>query len=883
MITGIPGKEFLIFFVLLKNKSSDKLSNHVFWALAIFIYSILTFLSYGILKDLYFWREDFASMYLSNMGQLYRWPYQGVTIINYPPFLLFANQPFGYALASLVLYIALSITLTFFVWKLTKSKTAGFLAGLIFSSGHIGSEALLLLSYGPSSVAYMTALLILILIYWHYLQNRSFTKWLMVAVLYAALILLISYRAHNILLLLLITNLCVNPWKTALRKSIHLIPLLAITLMAYLLLPSILGWYGLKNTTYYLRLNNPVFSLSSNLNLLTDIGNFFIPSSVQANIGNIDQKLNLLMGSFVGFAFLSAAVFFMLFTKNKKIVRISIFFALCYLFSLIIYHYSEYDLTHPSWHRYLFYSFPFFAAFMAIALKETFFRTKNLFVNLAGVVLLFTIIFNNVNASTNSDFIKSIHQRSLRTVNLINNLKSYISAFSGKTLFYFDVVSDAPTQANFNGILSSGIFPTETSLAFIYNKPVGDIKIVDYYDDFLKEYQTGNYQDAYVFFYDKNEKLIDLNETLTVSKNLNQKINLNLSESKVVLDSKSVDDNEITFDNGVIKYKSKVKKTNTGFKSVNRPLDIEAIFPLTLKPTKIEVKMTLKLLPDQIADFPYTNGEVDNLPKNGNLSLINNERTRKMLFDYISERENFRKVAYVTSSGYENPGRDQYLVDGDPKTSWIANKKMWNLGHKPWIQVNLPDDHTFSEVRWVSTYATRIPVSYQYQVFDDNIGSWKTIYSVNNHLVKKNEYVIDKLPTVIKSVKIFRMVIFASSGDFPALSEIEILKNQYNVSSSKANFFMQYPLFKISDETTLNEILHAIQDNLKLKIYPISDKYPDISSSVGVTNNLFLDGKTHTYSFILPFGGTSLKSLIFQFPNVPLEAQIESISLKKVN
>src|SRR3989344_8289716 len=107
-----------------------------FWIFTIISYALFVFIIYGFVKDLYFWRDDFALLYRLQQGSLFDFPYQGWSLTYYPIYLLFKNITQAYFISSLIVYLLLSVITCFFVLKLTGDKVIGFLSGLILSSGY---------------------------------------------------------------------------------------------------------------------------------------------------------------------------------------------------------------------------------------------------------------------------------------------------------------------------------------------------------------------------------------------------------------------------------------------------------------------------------------------------------------------------------------------------------------------------------------------------------------------------------------------------------------------------------------------------------------------------------------------------------------------------
>ena len=65
-----------------------------------------------------------------------------------------------------------------------------------------------------------------------------------------------------------------------------------------------------------------------------------------------------------------------------------------------------------------------------------------------------------------------------------------------------------------------------------------------------------------------------------------------------------------------------------------------------------------------------------------------------------------------------------------------------------------------------------------------------------------------------------------------------------------------------------------------MEFYYLSDKYISKSEKGVVTVPVKIDRIYHTYEFIIPPNGTNLNGLVIKFPNIPIEAEIRSLSLE---
>lgn len=824
-----------------------KIFDKYFWFISTGIFSLISVFSYGFIKSLFFWREDFRLIYsFFSHEQYYFWPYQGLNVIYYPFYMLFRNQPTGYFISALILYIVLAIILSIFVYKITKNKAASFLSGLIFSSGYIGSESMFMVMLAIVSNLYLILLLLLILIYLNFLRLFSLRNYLFAIFLYFLMVTLISHRAFSGCLIIFLTDLY---WTTKNKKinfnsirgsSVRSAPFFIVMIIVYLTFPLVFGHQETLATSSYRHLYQLAINVV-NLNTWKDFGNFLIPTPVQDLAINYFTKDNFrtFIGTLAGGILFILAFGYIYFSKiSKKDKKTLIYLFIVFIISFLPYHIIEYNFDHPSWHRYLLYGYVFYVALLGLAINN--------FPKVLGLLVTVVIVSLNIYWSNNSELADILKDRSAQAPKFFLSLKEGINLKNGKSLIYLDSIDNPKAEATLNSLLASGVFPSETALAAVYNQKLDNFKIVETYEDFIREQSTNHYSQISQFFYDANRNLtkVDSGEKIQPQ---------------------------------VLSLASDNRQFST---YLNNEVSIDTDNFSSIKPVQVQIVIRSIIDPSKIQNFPYQEKSSD-LSNEVEIKKIVDNSKLDLLLQYIKDREGFRRNARVTSNGEEYPGKADYSIDGNLETSWFSKKKLWVMGGQPYLQINLPSNYLISEVRWICTYPTRIPLAYRYEVSNDGI-IWRNILEKNDPSIKSNRYVVDQINPI--KTRYFRMVILSSSGDFPAISEIELLNGKYygQIDSNIANYFYEHPFTFVKDYDDLQKIISLVSTYSKFRIYPISDKYPDQLHSIRIDNNLILDSSYHLYTISLPSGGTKLKKLLIEFPDLPIKGSIESVTLNSL-
>lgn len=812
--------------------------NKYFWLLSFISFSLLSILSYGFIKDLYFWHEDYVYINSFYTEWYHHAFYTGELIVLYLFFLLFGDQPMGYFLSALVIYMLLSFTVAFFAYFFSKSRKVAFISGLFFASGYIGSENMQMVEIGITHTLYLILSMFTLIIFAMSRIRDSMRLWFFSFILFILSIFLVPVRGHTLIVLLFLTEiyLILNSSKKP----------------YFLLSRNIAGRLSLFILSFYLfykfvikagsGLTSDKFTIKAGLNLLSDFGNFLLPSEYLVSLFGIASNTTTIpIASIVGFILLLAlAIVVFCFRKDKKFRTLFFFLVFSWIATYILIFWRETGYSHSSWFRYLFFPYPFYVILLALCITRLFSQSKSKKIKYLGLFCMILVVVSNLVFGYISPTRKFRLERSLYVQKFVSDLKTFVPLIEGKSLFYFDVEYDPFTLNLFSTFLQGGRARYETSLAFFYHLPTDDVKLAMTYDDFISEYKKDIYKNAYVFFYSKDYILTDLSKQMTSS-------------------STNIHTVEIS--------SSKISQINENNINVGLSIDPSS-FP-SYRPVQLDIEVQFDSI--EVNNYPYP------VEVSGISDLMKNQNKRKELLNYIVEKNEFKKIAQVkTSESLDRNYTEEFSTDNDLETSWIANKPIF-FASGAWLEITFPDYQEISEIRWRSSYKTRFPTNYDYQVPGDKEGTWKTILSVRDQKVDIEKYIVDKIPKT--QTRVLRMKIYKTSSDSPAITEIEALKHSYELSSNDVDNFLSYPLSGIQNQNEASDILNVLKKYQKVKVYPLTDKFVNKSQTHPIYVPITIDEGINKYSLTLPASGTNFKKIIVEFPLIPLSVKVKSAVL----
>lgn len=247
---------------------------------------VAAFVSYHQLLQMYFWRDDYTGLYLSQKELIgnpaFAYPYQIALLLEKYAWQAFGLNAFNYFLTVIVFYITASWLLFYFLKRLFRDTKIAFFCSLVFAAGYIGQDAMkMTMGDGLGTIIALNMLLISLLTLSIYLQNLK-KIWLICAMIAFFLTLEIAPQRTSSSLIIFMCLDWILSWK---RKNWVLLlrnaSFVLIFLIQYFLHPSVLLLgYKINPPTQFLGLLID-FSPLYLLNHLGTFWNMIIPSHLQ--------------------------------------------------------------------------------------------------------------------------------------------------------------------------------------------------------------------------------------------------------------------------------------------------------------------------------------------------------------------------------------------------------------------------------------------------------------------------------------------------------------------------------------------------------------------------------------------------------------------------
>jgi hypothetical protein len=108
--------------------------------LPLLILALTTLLSYWNVQYMYFWHDDYTTLYQVQQGKLMWFPYHFISILTKALLPLFGLEPTGYMLISIVLYTTAAFLVYSLVYLILNNKLQSLLVTFIFTSGYLGQD-----------------------------------------------------------------------------------------------------------------------------------------------------------------------------------------------------------------------------------------------------------------------------------------------------------------------------------------------------------------------------------------------------------------------------------------------------------------------------------------------------------------------------------------------------------------------------------------------------------------------------------------------------------------------------------------------------------------------------------------------------------------------
>lgn len=843
---------------------------------------LICLISYGQTLLMYFWQDDSALIFklqhqAERMGSFgaglwERGPYQYLVVPFAPFFPIFDKEPLGYFAVGLLSYIIASFAFYYLALEIFKDKKLALIASLIFSAGYVGSDTMFrIINSWQTNIGLI--LTILSFAFYTKYKNINKAKYYFLGLLFFLLsIELVYVRSHSIVLPIIAIEIFYQLKNWNWKKL--LIPLLRIMPFAFFFE----RWYlhdanfGSQGISSFIA-NIIRGQLEQLIVLSANIGNIFIPSTIQQNAINVlmrfklgDYEIILLIFSILitcfyllfriakiknriflimlllliigllfnfycysqgyywyrnlsdivsgqlGISLSIVTVFlsFLIYKKNKAI-SLALFLGWVIAVSQIFGYFTQYPTSiFSTTHRYFSYSLIGFCLWWTgIVLLLKPSKKKTLNV---GLVLASGLILVNLVLGVKYQH-DIVVNRSIPTRQFYQSLLYYYPTISSGSAFYFDVQSDQNYSKKFGDFFSVGSMPETTALGMYYDLDRYDIWMTTSADEIISRLSQGDQ---------------DLNKTYTF----------------------------FYGDNGLINTTDRFRSAILGNANTTLPI------------TPIKLAFEAKVLLDPPKNYPvrYGKGEKYTIDEVSDITMF---LTQYRLFSQTSE----------ISSDSEWSGREiESINDLDTNTSWQGHRIYWGDNQKETISIDLKNEKMINKFAWQTWRESLSPISYQ--IFVSNDGStWQLVYQTDEQQKRDGQWTdVSFDPVVARFIKM--QISKTLSGDSPAISEIFVGNLDKSVNPEEALYFEQDPSFVISNTIEWENLLATIDKFFRINIKwetNKNDQYNEQSSLLAVP-----DGSWHKYEVIIAAGGTRLESLDF-FPSIESKLEVRNIQEKNLS
>ena len=472
-------------------------------------------LAYGQTANMYFWQDDSALIFKLQhpnegvgsfgtgiLGQ--DSPYRYLVTPFVPLYPLFHLEPRGYFIVGILLYFLSAVSVYFLAKQFTKNNLVSLMAGLIYSSGYIGSDTMwrIINSYQTS----LTIILICIalIMYKRYIEKKGILLFIIALLSFVATIEFGFVRGHGILLFIIGMELLYN--FSLIYSPLRLLPFLGL----------FYHWYLDGNSSSRF---GPILIQKLLHGDFTPIGIY------------LQTLRNLFIPDWIPFS-LGLFIFILIAVLLWKRSRILLFSLVIMLGTYVVYFVQYQDQSFSTTQRYLTPSFIGLSIFIAVLLSLII-KNKKLYVISVGVIMLFYLFQVNVIES------QIVAQRSIPARKFYVTLKHEIKHLQKGSLIYFDIKNDGKSQIEFGSFFGVGSMPESTAVAIYYGIDRYDVALPGTFDDLLsmiQKYHTDP-KKVYTFTYDavaglKNtttltrKQLFTQNDSITVTnpEAINQKM-----------------------------------------------------------------------------------------------------------------------------------------------------------------------------------------------------------------------------------------------------------------------------------------------------------------------------------------------------------------------
>lgn len=478
--------------------------NKIFYPISVFLINAgLILFSYGAISKMYFWHDDYTILYYAQQQGPFSWPY--FWIVESAKFLLkiFGLNSLPFFVLELILYLFITLAISYLVFVLTKSKVSSLLSGALFSAGSLGSRGIfVVLGTGINSLFALLLLVLCFIFYFFFLSLKHKRFYILAITSFFLLLETVPVRAHFSLPALLLFDYFFSPNKNRLllytvKALKKVLPFTAVYFIQYVLTPSkwIFHYSFLENRGFgkMISLLWQAFNLKYILNYFGSFWNLFFPDDVLFTFLHESVKPHFSIEQLLGKNYFSVlqiglgmVLFFLVSTlivflrKRGHDVKTLIFsFLLLNLFLLAFYPLNS-DLIFPTEHRYLLYALFPLSIFLGSLYNQCIYFTYRVLHKVLPVVLILPIVFNAM--ITHNRVRIFLEQYTAVAETLYSQLLEKVPDFDEKVLFVIRS-SDKDLRLRVGDAMRVGFLPSEAALAVHYGKDISNFKLVESIED----------------------------------------------------------------------------------------------------------------------------------------------------------------------------------------------------------------------------------------------------------------------------------------------------------------------------------------------------------------------------------------------------------------
>lgn len=568
------------------------------------------------------------------------------------------------------------------------------------------------------------------------------------------------------------------------------------------------------------------------------LANALVPEVLTRQISG----LRMSAGITIFFAFLFAAGNML---RRKKIAEAKlIVFGLLYFFG----QYAGYFLVNPesgflsTTHRYLTPALPGIYLALAAVLSSLRIRKVPIGVLITLAYAGYLVLLMNQEAQ----FI--VERYSKPTKRFYETIRAAVPKVAKDTLLLLDMAHD--------GVVSDRLrssYP-DTAIALFYGLPDKSTRVALSFSDLLRLVKERSASPNAVFsFYTDGVTTIETTPTVR------SRLQTITSPTRISPDAWTSREAEITSQEDGTAVRLPTTEASFSYPSVV-PMEVTltlSLRPLSLDTMKFPVAADSDGLPERIADVACQKRQ----------DILTIERNRRT----------FYQSAIVTAASSWSTDVAGNLVDGNAGTKWMGREIVMDLGYAQ------PVNRLF----WVNAFPSMTPTEYRlFTSFDQK--NWEKIAEVRNGPRRESEeLVVEHFSS--RQARYMKMEITGAFAGDPAVAEVWADEGKgAQVNYKEIEAIHRCPMCcPVATREEAAAITSFVSDMGSARLWWLANNDTEFRPGALKEFPIMLDGRPHTYTFLLPAGGTKLEKLRIDGFQVPVsviihEARIRSLSLNEL-